>query len=105
MIVALERWADEAAVTAAPDGRRCLHDALLRVTASMVEVELAAFSFADTVPERLEALETPLPALEVRSLGLLFTPGFVLGAASVAGLGAWIANLQMLFRMAGRCPL
>ncbi|MHB1534107.1 MAG: M56 family metallopeptidase, partial [Acidimicrobiales bacterium] len=105
LIVALERWADEAAVAATEDGRDRLRRALIRVTASMVGVELAAFSAADTVAERLGALETPPPGLATGSLGLLYSPGFALGVASMAGVGAWVSNLQMLVQMAGRCPL
>lgn len=103
--VALERWADEAAVAAAEDGRDRLRRALLQVTVSMVDVEVAAFSAADAVLERLDALETPPPGLGTGSLGLLYSPGLALGIASLAGLGAWVSNLQMVVQMAGRCPL
>ncbi len=105
LVVALERWADEVAVAAIPDGRDRLHRALLSVTASMVGAELALFSGADTVVERLEALEAVQPSLKVGSLGLLYSPALAVGIAVAAGLGAWISNLQMLLQMAGRCPL
>lgn len=105
LVVALERWADEVAASGTDDGRDRLRGALLQVTASMVGVEVAAFSAADTVAERLEALDAPPTGLEVGALGLLYSPGFALGVASVAGLGVWISNLQMLIQMAGRCPL
>jgi hypothetical protein len=71
----------------------------------MVDVEVAAFSAADAVLERLDALETPPPGLGTGSLGLLYSPGLALGIASLAGLGAWVSNLQMVVQMAGRCPL
>jgi len=105
LVVALERWADETAAAATEDGRDRLRRTLLRVTASVVGAELAAFSTADTVAERIGALEAPPPGLEAGSLGLLYGPGFVLGVVSVAGLGGWITNLQMLIQMTGRCPL
>ena len=105
LVVALERWADEVAAAATEDGRVRLRSALRQVTASIVGVELAAFSAVDTVAERLAALDNPQPGLELASLGLLYSPGFALGVASVAGLGVWISYLQMLIQMAGRCPL
>lgn len=105
LVVALERWADEVAAATTEDGRDRLRGALRQVTASMIGIEVAAFSAADTVAERLAALDNPQPGLELRSLGLLYSPGLALGVASVAGLGVWITNLQMLIQMAGRCPL
>ncbi|MDA8284852.1 MAG: M48 family metalloprotease [Actinomycetota bacterium] len=105
LVVALERWADEVAVATTEDGRARLRSSLLRVTASVVGPELAAFSAADTVLERLGALEAPSAGLEVGSLGLLYSPGLALGVASVAGLGFWVSSLQMLTQMTGRCPL
>lgn len=105
LVVALERWADEVAVATADDGRDRLRGALRRVTASIVGVEVAAFSAADTVAERLAALDGPPPGLAVASLGLLYSPGFALGVASVTGFGVWVSNLQMLVQMSGRCPL
>jgi hypothetical protein len=105
LVVALERWADEVAVGVVEDGRDRLRSALRRVTASMVGVEVAAFSAADTVAERLAALDGPPPGLAVAPLGLLYSPGFALCVASVTGFGVWIGNLQMLFQMSGHCPL
>ena len=105
LVVALERWADEVAAAATEDGRDRLRGALRQVTASMIGMEVAAFSAADTVAERLAALDNPQPGLALASLGLLYSPGFALGVASAAGLGVWISNLQMLIQMSGRCPL
>lgn len=103
--VALERWADEDAVAAIEDGRDRLRRALLQVTVSMIDAEVAAFSAADAVLERLDALEIPPPGLGTGLLGLFYIPGFAVGIASVAGLGAWVSTLQMVLQMAGRCPL
>ena len=105
LVVALERWADEVAVGVVEDGRARLRSALRLVTASMVGVEVAAFSTADTIVERLDALDEPPAGLDVGALGLLYSPGFALGVAALAGLGVWAGNLQMLVQMAGRCPL
>ncbi len=101
---AVERWADEAAIREAHD-RIVLRHALLQVTQAAVGVEVAAFSAADTVAERLEALQARPTPLRTVSLGLLYSPGLVLGIASVAGGAAWLGGLRMLFEMAGRCPL
>lgn len=105
LVVALERWADEVAVDVVEDGRARLRSALRLVTASMVGVEVAAFSTADTIVERLDALDEPPVGLDVGALGLLYSPGFALGVAALTGLGVWASNLQMLVQMAGRCPL
>lgn len=105
LVVALERWADEVAAGTVDDGRARLRGALRHVTASMLGVEVAAFSAAETVAERLAALDEPPRRLEVGSLGLLYSPGLALGVASVAGFGIWISNFQMLIQMAGRCAL
>lgn len=48
-------------------------------------MEVTAFSAADTVAERLEALQARPAPLRTLSLGLLYSPGLVLGIASVAG--------------------
>ena len=105
LVVALERWADEVAVGALEDGRDRLRSALRQVTASIVGVEVAAFSAAETIAERLDALDEPPAGLDLGRLGLLYSPGFALGVAAVAGLGMWASNLEMLVQMAGRCPL
>ncbi|MHB8293361.1 MAG: M56 family metallopeptidase [Acidimicrobiales bacterium] len=105
LVVALERWADEAAAASVEDGRDRLRRALRHVTVLMIGPQVAAFSAAETLEERLTALDEPPPGLAAGSRGVLYGPGFALGAASVAGLGAWVANLGMLVAMAGRCPL
>lgn len=101
----LERAADEAAASQITGGRQVLRAALVRTVATALGTPVAAFSAADTVAERLEALESPPPPAGLASLGLLYTPGIALGTASVAGLAAWSGYLHMLVVMAGRCPL
>lgn len=105
LLIALERWADETALGAVEQGRDHLRSALLRVTGSMVGVDVAAFSAVDTVAERLEAIGTPPPKLGVGSFAMLYTPGVVLGLVSTSGLGAWIANFRMLAAATGHCPV
>lgn len=105
LVVALERWADEVAASSIDDGRTQLRSALHHVTTQLAGVAIAAFSGADTVAERLAALDRPVAGLRLSALGLLYSPGFVLGVTSLAGLGIWVRNLEMMIEMAGRCPL
>ncbi len=105
LVIALERWADEVAVGMVKDGRDRLRSALRQVTASIVGVEVAAFSAADTIVERLDARDEPRAGLDLGRLGLLYSPGFALGVAAVVGLQVWAGSLVMLVQMAGRCPL
>lgn len=105
LVVALERWADEIAASSVDDGRTQLRSALHHVTAQLAGTAIASFSGADTVAERIAALDQPLPGLRLSALGLLYSPGFVLGITSLAGLGIWVRNLEMMVEMAGRCPL
>ena len=101
---ALEQWADEEAASAGSQARRDLRGALLGVTAAALKPTVAAFSAADTVMERLRALESP--PLE-RRLGpaALLAPGLVLGVLGLAALGIWMGDMQAVIAMAGRCPI
>lgn len=101
---ALERWADEEAARAGPQARRDLRGALLGVTAATVEPTMAAFSGADSLLERLRALEAPPPEHR-RWLAALSVPGLVLGSVGAAALGMWMGDVQVLVAMAGHCPL
>lgn len=101
---ALERWADEEA-SRSPGVRSALREALVRLTVSTVGVDLAAFSAAETIAERLEALDSAPRRPGLGLLGLLYSPGVALGAASVAGLAVWAGELRMVIAMAGSCPL
>jgi Zn-dependent protease with chaperone function len=101
--LALERSADEHAAHASGSRRAAVRRALLNVTRAMVEPGLAAFSGADTVIERLDALESPLvpPSLRVRLA--VYAPGLLLGVGVAAALGVWVSEMRMLIAMAGYC--
>lgn len=103
--LALERWADEEAAGVDPEARRVLHAALLGVTWASVNPSVAAFSAAETVMERLRALElapatpSPLPR------ATLLAPGLALGLLTLSALTIWIGDVQVLLAMVGRCPI
>lgn len=100
---ALERWADEAAVQEDAGRRAVLRGALLRVTRALVS-PAAAFSAADSVIERLDALGVaPRHAPRV-SRALVYIPGVVLGVVILIVVGASVADARMVVAMAGRCP-
>lgn len=102
--VALERWADEEAAGETAPTRDAVRSALLGVTWALVNPELAAFSAADTVLERLRALESAPSTPSALRQALIYTPGAVLIFGVAAALGAWASNLRILLAMAGRCP-
>lgn len=101
----IERWADEEAMTASPDGRESLRTALLKVTSSFVQPGLAAFSGPETLLERLAALEDEAPRSASLSIGVLLIPGSLLGGVGVIGAGATLATIWTLVSAAGHCPL
>jgi len=102
---ALEHVADDGAAGDAPEKRRLLRSALLGVTAMSVGHDLAAFSAADTVVARLDALERarPHPSAALRSL--LYLPGAAIASTVLVAVAAWGGEARMLIAMAGRCPL
>jgi hypothetical protein len=102
---AIERWADEVATSSVPEGRDLLRQALIKVARSLIASTIAAFSGVDTVAERLEALDAPPPRPSALSLGVLFTPGLLLGGTAMAGLVVCIASVWTIVAMAGHCPL
>src|SRR5581483_3338883 len=58
---ALERWADESAAGVASSSRATVRSALLEVTRVQIDPAIAAFSAAETLVERLDALDTAPP--------------------------------------------
>ncbi|MGH9267294.1 MAG: M56 family metallopeptidase [Acidimicrobiales bacterium] len=101
----LERWADEVAAGGVPAERHVLRTALLEVSRAMVApTAMAAFSTADTIVERVEALAHEVTPMRRLSRIALYTPGVALGVTAVVALGAWAADAQMVLAMAGRCP-
>lgn len=101
---ALERWADEEAAGETPAEREALRDALLGLTGALVAPELAAFSAAQTVFERLRAMEGALPRPSLARHVAVHAPAAAIGLAVLVATGAWAGEMRLLLAMAGRCP-
>ncbi len=101
----IERWADEMAASNLTDGRTHVRSALLQTTGIRVEPALAGFSAADTIVERLEALEAPLPNPSLGLRGLLYTPGILLELIAVMATSVWVSQLHLLLLMVDHCHL
>ena len=103
--LALERWADEVAAGPDPARRSELVDALLAVGHLLVGgTELAAFSSADSMAERVEALQRGPSSVSFAQRAALLVPGTTLGVTLVVALGAWVRDAHIVLAMAGRCP-
>lgn len=101
----IERWADETAASNLTDGRTHVRSALLQTTGIRIEPALAGFSAADTILERLEALEAPLPNPSLGLRGLIYTPGILLEFIAVVAAGMWVSQLHLLLLMVDHCHL
>lgn len=100
----LERWADEAS-TAGDAGRRtALRDALRSVTRTLV-APVPAFSHADALVERLDALDGPPVPLPLALGAVLYAPGVALVVAAVGAVAAWSCQSGVLEALTGFCPL
>ena len=101
----VERWADEIAASNLPDGRVHVRSALLRTTGMRIDPALAGFSEADTIVERLKALEVPLPDPSFGLRGLLYTPGILLELIAAMATSAWVSQMHLLLLMVDHCRL
>lgn len=101
---AVERWADEDAAGATGKWRQALRDALLGMTDAAVDSAVAAFSPAETVLERVRALEAPSPPATGLRRALLYLPGLVLAAVVLVAMASWTCEAGVLAAIAGRCP-
>jgi hypothetical protein len=102
---ALERWADEAAAGADPQARRNVRDALLAVVTAAVNAAVPAFSTADTVVERLRALDAPPVRVAPARRAALSSPALALPLLGMVALAVWMGDIQVVLAMAGRCPV
>ncbi|MHB8328598.1 MAG: M56 family metallopeptidase [Acidimicrobiales bacterium] len=101
--VALERWADEEAAGASGERRATLRDALVSVALAPAAEELAAFSGASGLIERIDALVHPPAPASLVWWPVLLLPGVTLGAAAALGLGAWTQQAYCAVGMATHC--
>jgi hypothetical protein len=101
---ALERWADETAAAEPTSSRAVVRAALLEVTRTLVDPSLAAFSAADTVVERLEALDADPPRPSAIRRAAIYLPCLAAGAAVVVALGIWAGEARAMLAMASQCP-
>jgi Zn-dependent protease with chaperone function len=99
--LALERWADEEAAPT-PGGRRALREALL-VAVGIGEVAVPALATAETVLERLRALESGPPAPASLERALLYVPVAAVGGGAMGSLVLWVGQAQALLSAAGLC--
>lgn len=101
---ALERWADEAAAGTSYASRAVLRRALLGVTTAMVSPAVAAFSAADTVAERLAALNDDAPRPSALRRAAAYAPGALFSATVLVTMGAWAGEASHLLAWTAHCP-
>lgn len=100
--LALERWADEVAVRAGNGNRTRVSEALLHVTEMRLGADVAGFSSAETLAERVTALRHPPARLTWPERSLIAAPGLVL----TTGLGITASRwLHCAHAFAGLWPL
>jgi Peptidase family M48 len=100
----VERWADEEVIATVPDARLQLQSALLKVTSTSIGAALMAFSDSDAIAERLWALQNP-PEQRRIALGIVLTPGLLLGTTGLAGTVVASATAWSVLTAAGHCPI
>lgn len=101
---ALERWADEVAAGEDSASRAVLRRALLGVTLALVNPAVAAFAAAETVIERLDALDGRVTRPSIVRRAAVYLPAAMVSTAVLLALGAWASDLWALLAMSGRCP-
>ena len=86
----LERSADEFAAGHAGSSRAVLRRALVGVCEELIAPRaVAAFSAADTIAERLEALSDDPPRPSAPSRAAAYTPALAIGVLVMSALGMW----------------
>jgi hypothetical protein len=86
----LERWADELAAGHAGSSRAVLRRALVGVCEALIAPRaVAAFSAADTIAERLEALSIDPPRPSAPSRAAAYAPALVISVMVISAFGVW----------------
>jgi Zn-dependent protease with chaperone function len=101
---ALERWADEDAAGEHEDGRSTVRSALVGVALAALSPAVAAFSGADDVVERLDALQVPTPRPSALRRVAMYAPVVVVSVIVLVALGAWIGHAHAMLTMGDPCP-
>jgi hypothetical protein len=102
--VSLERWADEEAAGPPPQRRQVLRRALMGLTSVPVAgPSVAALTAADTVAERLDALDEHAPRTSTLDRAVLYAPGTGLVAIATLALVIWGGEAEAVLAMAGTC--
>jgi len=99
---ALERWADESSTGADAERRASLRAALL--TVAMAPGPVPALSKADTVLERVAALDQPPAPLSRSGQASLYASGLGLAVVAASAAVLWSCQAGVLRRF-GLCPL
>ncbi len=101
--IGLERWADEVAAGETAEGRQTVREALLMTTAAVVGSELAAFSAAESVIERLEALDGTQTEHSLVRRSAVYLPAIALALVATMAMVAWLLDARMVVAMTGLC--
>lgn len=101
----LERWADEEAAGSDADARAGVRSALLGVARVLVGPATAAFSAAETLEERLIALQAPPPQPSLLRRVAVYGPWGTLATGVMVTFGFWAAQLGGVLGVAVRCPV
>jgi Zn-dependent protease with chaperone function len=102
----LERWADELAAGQGASSRAILRRALVGVCEALVVPRgVAAFSAADTIAERLEALSAEPPRPSGGSRAAAYVPAMAITAVVVGAAAVWHHDiLHVLALIRHHCP-
>lgn len=101
---ALERWADEVAAGETGAERMELREALLGVTTAVVDPTVAAFGAAETVIERLEALDGGVRRPSILGRVAVYLPTLAVSAVALVAVAVWAGDVSSAFATPGSCP-
>ena len=101
---ALERWADESAAAGPGGSRRAVRQALVGMTTASLGPAASQFSAADSVLERLDALERAPRTPPLLSHTVLYVPGLATLVVALVAIAGWAGQMNHVLALAGLCP-